>query len=53
VSTPILIGAAALAEPDPPYATDPPNEAVSTARELTAATNQNRFTDISFLVGRP
>jgi hypothetical protein len=48
-----LIGAAALAEWDPPKAVDPPREAVSAARTPTAAINQNRFTDISFLLGRP
>src|SRR6185436_15513436 len=50
VSTPTLIGAAAL---DPPYAVDPPNAAVSTARAPTAATNQNRFTDILLPRGPP
>jgi hypothetical protein len=49
VSTPILIGlpgAWPLAELDPPYAVDPPKAAVSTATALTAATTQNRFTDL-------
>ena len=53
VSTPILIGAAALPECEPPKAVDPPSKAVSAPRTPTAATNQNRFTDISFLVDRP
>jgi hypothetical protein len=42
-----LTGAAAL---DPPDAVEPPNAAVSAARAATAATNQNRFTDILLLV---
>ena len=46
VIAPSLIGAAARAELDAPKAVDPPKEAVSAARAPTAATNQNRFTDI-------
>ena len=52
VSTPTLIGAAAPAALDPPYAVEPPTAAVSTVIPATAATNQNRFTDSSFVIGR-